>query len=707
MPILRAVAGGAFLLAATAAAAQTADDALSLDTITVEGTAATGTSAIVGVVPDVTATATKTDTAILETPQSVSVVGTTQIEQTGAQTLAQSLNYVPGVQSFGARDGTGDSLITRGFRLDPYTGNIFRDGMRLQVNLYDGAQELYGLERVELLRGPSSILYGQSGPAGVLNTVSKRPTDYPLRSVEVQAGTFDWMQLAGDVGGPIGDGPLSWRLTGLVRDADTFIDDIPDDRRFLQGGLTWSPDDRTSLTLLGLYQHDRTAYVYGLPGEGTILPNPNGRIPRDRFVGEPGYDKYDGTQYALTYLLDHQITADLAFRSSARWYTSDIDMPSINAGGVLEDMRTSAYRGAQDRTDTSEGGTADNNLTFDWAAGGIRHTSLAGFDFSWGEHTTDRANRDAAPIDWFDPVYGLGIDETVDSAYAYRDQTNRYGLYLQDQMWIGERWVATVGVRQDWVDYSEWETLTGEKTADGEKSDALTGRAGVVWLGPNGIAPYASWSTSFEPVAGSDRTGSRFKPTTGEQYEAGVRWQPPGRDLQLSAAVYQITQKNVTVTDPADTDFSMQQGEVRSRGVELEARGNVTDTLELIAAYAYTDARTTEAGPLSPGSRGQRTTGVPYNQASLWADYDFVRVLPGLSAGAGVRYIGETNAEWMGNLTVPAYTLIDANLQYQRDDWTVRLNATNLTDKTYVAGCTYACFWGSPRTVILTAAYTW
>lgn len=697
--------GGAALVALTGPglAQEADDDGLVLSTIAVEAAAQSGSSPLNGFAPEVSATATKTDTPILETPQSVAVVGQEQMQVTGAQSLTQAFNYSPGIAGFGGEDGTGDSLITRGFRLDPFTGNILRDGLRWAVNVFDGGQEPFGLERAEVLKGPSSVMYGQGGPAGVLNTVSKRPSAERLREVNATYGTDDWKALSTDLGGAIDDdGVWTWRLTALTRDAESFVDHVPLDRDYVAPALTWSPDARTSLTLLGMYQHDVSAYVYGLPLEGTILPNPNGQIPRNRFVGEPGYDNYDSTVWAGTFLFEHSFTPSLIFRTSGRYYRADVDMPAIWTGSFEPDMAT-ITRAAQDRTDWSEGAMADTSVEIGWNLGATSHTTLVGFDMSYGEHSTDRANRPADPLDLFDPVYGGAIGDPY-SFWHGVDRTDRLGLYAQDQITFG-RWVATVGGRQDWVRYTDHDLLTGQYNARDEKSDAFTGRLGLVWLGPNGIAPYLSYSQSFEPTGGLDRQGERLKPTTGDQYEAGVRWQPRG-DILLSAAVYQITQENVTTVDPIDPTFSAQDGKVRSRGVELSAQGQVTENLSLIAAYAYTDAHTIESSPATPELDGERTGNVPYNQASLWADYRFNRFgLPGLRAGAGIRYIGDSVASWSGG-DVPSYTLVDMSASYDWQRWSVALNGTNLGDESYV-NCTYSCFYGEPRSVMLTASYRW
>ncbi len=695
----RVLLSGCGLLALSAAAfAQSDADTTALDTITITGTNATGP--VEGFVPEATGTATKTDTPILETPQSVTVVGQEQMQVTGAQTLTEAFNYSPGVIAFGGEDGTGDSLMTRGFRLDPYTGNIFRDGMRWAVNVFDGGQELYGLERAEVLKGPASTLYGQSGPAGILNTVSKRPTGAPLRELGVEYGTNDWKVLKGDFGGAIDEaGVWSWRLTGLVRDANSFVDYVPLDREYIAPALTWQPDATTTLTLLGTYQHDRTKYVYGLPLEGTINPNPNGRIARERFVGEPDYDKYDSTVWSAAYLFEKQFTPNVTLNMNGRYYRSDVEMPSVWTNALEADMAT-ITRGTQDRTDWSRGVTSDNNLAIDWDYGPTEHTTLLGFDMSYGEHSTDRANRVIDSLDLYDPVYGAQPGE-ITARYAEKDRTNRYGLYAQDQVTWGN-WVLTLGGRQDWVTYSDRDPNTGEVYADNEKSDAFTGRAGLVYLLPNGVAPYLSWGQSFEPVGGVDFYGNRFKPTEGTLYEAGIRWQPIGRDILMSAAIYQIDQTNVVTSDPdpEHVGFSVQDGKVRSKGVELSASGSVAENLRVIASYAYTDARTIEAGP--GGVDGARTGNVPWNTASLWGQYSFAGWgVPELSAGAGVRYIGESVASWSRG-DVPGYTLWDASASYDFGKWALAVNGTNLFDKEYVT-CTYSCFYGEPRKVVVAA----
>ncbi|PCF94264.1 TonB-dependent siderophore receptor [Vreelandella nigrificans] len=648
------------------------------------------------------ATGTKTDTPIIETPQSISVVSSEEFKNYGARNFNEALAYTPGVSRQEGADRTTESLRIRGFTVD----RSYRDGSKYQANLYDGQQELYGLERLEVLKGPSSILYGVASPGGMLNAVSKRPTREPLREVNIEAGSFDRRQISADFSDALDeDGVWSYRLTMLHRDSDTFIDHVPDDRTYIAPALKWQPNESTSLTLLSEYQRDQTAYVYGLPTNGTILPNQNGQIPRERFTGEPGYDEYDNERYSIGYLFEHDLSNSLHLRHSLRTFQADRTYDSINMG-QSSDQRTYT-RIAQDRRDASSGLTSDTSLQYDWEAGNTTNTSLIGIDYIRQRHETERYNRTAPPLDLFDPVYGSGdFGEPVPFAWSSKQRSEQVGLYAQNQMKIADKWVLLLGGRQDWTE-TETSPYFGPTEWTRSTNNAFTGRVGGVYLADNGLAPFLSYSQSFEPTSGTDRNGNRFDPTRGEQYELGVRYQPEGWDTMLTATAYELTQENVSVTDPVDTSFQTQIGEVRSRGVELEAKTAIGPNANLVAAYAYTDARTTKSSPVTPAQEGKRAANTPYNQFSLWGDYRFGDFgLPGLKVGGGVRYVGPTRATWIEG-EVPAFTLIDTRVSYETGPWVYALNATNLTDKTYIESCTYDCFYGEPRSIIGSVSYQW
>ncbi len=672
----------------------------------------TATGPVTGYVAKRSATATKTDTPLVETPQSISVIGAEEIQIRGATSLFEAIGYTAGVAATsvrsGAADRTNDSFLLRGFDMDPQSGNFYRDGTKYTVNPYNGRQEPYGLERLELLKGASSVLYGTAAPGGIINSVSKRPTTEPLRELNVEVGSFGRKQVAGDFGGALStDNTWSYRLTGLTRDSDTSVDHVPDDRTYLASAVKWLPRSGTSLTLLAEYQKDRTGYLNPLPVDGTLLPNINGPLSRSLYVGEPSHDKFVVARYSVGYLFEHGFSDTLKLRHSLRYFHTNVDYPGTFISVLGPDQRT-VDRSASDRQDRSASVVADTSLQYKWSSANVAHTTLVGLDVVSQRHETERYFLSAEPLDLYAPVYSGVGDVRTPNDFSGRQRQKQLGLYLQDQMKIADRWVMLLGGRHDRVRFTDADFFTpGLLYADNEKSSATTGRAGLVYLADNGLAPFASFGQSFEPQSGFDRLGNRFSPTRGDQWELGLRYQPKDSETLLSAAVYDLTRSNVLVTDPVDTFMSVQMGKVRSRGVEIEARTRLNHHANLIAAYSYTDARIIESSPVTPEQVGKRSGGVPYNQVSLWSDYSFGEFgIAGLKMGVGARYVGATRATYL-DVVVPAFTVFDALISYSTGPWRLAVNASNLANKNYVANCTYGCFYGEPRKVVATATYRW
>lgn len=684
-------------------------DSLPTVTVTASSEHETASGPVTGYVAKRSGTGTKTDTPIIETPQSISVVGAEEIETLKAQSIQDTLGYVAGVSRFEGLSRVQDTIYLRGFQAQAGTGSIYRDGSKYTVNPFNGKQEIYGLERIEVLKGATSVLYGAAGPGGIINMVSKRPTSTSQHEVNVELGSFQRKQLSGDFSGPLDkQGVWSYRLSFVQRDSDTFIDYVPDKRTFVAPALKWQPNASTSLTLLADYQKDKTNYVYWLPAEGTVFSTPFGRIPRNRYTGEPGYSKFDMHRYSAGYLFEHAFSEQLKLNHSLRYFRSRSDFPQVWVSGVGDDGRSTAYRGGSLRWERSSSLVADTSLQYHASHGAVQHTAVIGLDYAHPKNQSERYDRTADNIDYYQPVYGspLGPPER-DDWWSYNYDTKQLGIYVQDQMKIADKWVVLLGGRYDHARTNQSNLFTGEKSIDNEKDTAFTGRAGLVYLADNGLAPFFSFSQSFEPTSGRDRLGARFAPSKGTQFEIGVRYQPKGSDTLLSAAVYQLTRKNVTVDDPIDPTFSAQIGKVRSRGVELEARTRIGRNANLIAAYAYTDARTTRASPLQPSQVGLRSPGIPFHQFSVWGDYNLGSFgLPQLKVGGGMRYQSETRPN-SGNFNAPAFTLFDAMVSYQTGPWRLALNVTNLLDKTYVGSCTTGCFYGEPRKIIATATYRW
>lgn len=649
--------------------------------------------------------ASKTDTTLIELPQSISIVTATQLSDQQPRDLVEALAYTAGVTRSEGSDRTTDSFVIRGFQAGAANGSMYRDGAKLMVNAYDGQQELYGLERIEVLKGAASLLYGSAAPGGIINTSTKQPNASSLHEVGVEVGDYSRRQLKGDFAGALSaDGTLSYRLTGLMRDSHTFIEQTPDNRRFIAGAVKWQPDSATSLTVRAEYLHNRTNYVYGLPAEGTILPSIHGQIPDNTYTGTPGYDKYDGTNYALGYQFEHRFSSGITLRHSARAFKSNVDFPSTTSDGIDPGGTKSTYHAAQDRTDYSRAFTTDTALEYHWDRDRLQHTLLVGVDTTRQHHETRRADRDIdMQFDYYKPSYQYTLGTPVQNTYYPDSGSNDTGLYLQDQIKIDRRWVVVLGGRRD-RDTERQIPVDGVTPNSKEATAANTGRAGLIYLFENGFAPFASYSQSFQPQSGADQSGRRFSPTLGEQYEAGLRYQPASSDTLVTASLYRLTQTNVLSTDPLNTNFSVQTGAIESRGLELEAKTQLSKATSVIAAYAYTHAEVTR--DTNPDNVGKRRGNVPYHTASVWVEHDFGAALLGLSGGLGVRYVGSSLGLFVDG-TVRAYTVADAMLAYDRGPWRLALNVSNLTDKRYIASCTYGCFYAEPRKAALSAIYHW
>lgn len=682
--------------------AAAAGGAMTLDPLTIEAQRdpETGKGPVAGYVATRSTAGTKTDTPLIETPQSVSVVGAEQIDRQKAQTVGEALRYTPGLLASQGFNRTDDGFYMRGFQVNH--DSLYVDGLRNQPNIYSTSAEPYGLERIEVLHGPASVLYGQSGPGGVINMVTKRPTTEPLHEVQVQGGSFERKQVATDHAGALDtEGAFSYRLTALARDSETMVDHIDDDKLYVAPSLTWRPTEATSLTLLASYSESRTAYYYGFPAEGTVLPNANGSIARNRFLGEPDYNKWDRTAYSAGYELEHRLNDRLQFRQNLRYSSFENEYADIWFGSWQPGERV-VNRGAYERVDDSEMLALDNQVQAGFATGPLSHTLLVGVDYTRGDIERVQYGGTVAPLDLYAPVYGSPVTRNATPSTSIRETYDQVGVYAQEQVKLLDKWVLLLGGRQDWIADRSEDRLSGSDESNDQ--NAFTGRAGLVYLSDSGLAPYVSYAESFQPQTGVQADGSTFQPTTGTQYEVGVKYQPKGRHSSVTLSAYELTRQNVVTADPDNLGFSTQTGEIRSRGLEAEARLTVLDGLRVIGGYAYVDAEVTKS---SGADLGNRPANTPEHMASLWGEYEVqAGDLRGLTIGAGVRYVGNT-VNLSDSYTVPSYTVFDAMVGYQIEGWQLALNAINLTDETYVAACTYGCFYGDALTVLGTVSYRW
>lgn len=660
-----------------------------------------GTGPVQGYVARETTTGSKTATPLLEIPQSVSVVGAQEMRDRGVQTVSQAIQYVPGVQitNFGGAEIRNDWIVLRGF--DAKLTGDFRDGLsQLPYDQIRARTDPYALERVEVIRGPSSVLYGQVAPGGLVNRITKRPTADAFGEVVLQAGSFDRLQAAFDVGGPMDEeGKYLYRMTGILRDAGTQVEydsshRYPDNLAYIAPAFTWRPNADTSFTLLTHFQRDRT--------DGESRPVYPTHVP----VGDYDFNRYDRRQYAIGYLLEHRYNDALTLRQNARYQYGKLDQRDLYNLRLRPDGHT-IQRYALVSKESADGVVVDNQAEYRFNVGRVSHTLLAGLDYKFQDGQQWYRQGMAPDLDLDNPVYGQNIPypSAANTIIDQKDINRQLGVYMQDQIRV-DRVVVTLGGRQDWARGTSRNRLTN--TTVEQRDTAFTGRLGLAYLFDSGVTPYVSYSTSFLPQSGVSMDSTPFKPTRGEQYEFGVKYQPPGSNSLVALSVFDLTQRNALTPDPRNTNFSVQTGEIGSRGIELEGKASLARGLDLTASYTLNDVKVNKSN--NPAEVGNTPIVTPRHMASAWMNYTLPHtVFKGLGMGVGVRYIGKTYVNVDNTIENGSSFMVDAGVHYQIYGWRFAVDATNLFNKETIVcrNNTLNCRYGLERTVIASVAYRW
>lgn len=660
-----------------------------------------------GFVATRSATATKTDTPLIETPQSISVVTTDQVRNQGAVSIGEALRYTAGVSGDvnGGSDTRFGGLQIRGF--DMTMPGLYIDGLRVPSSNYVHFNGLdpYGAERLEVLKGPSSAMYGGSGTGGILNYVTKLPTAQQFGEASISGGSFNRYQGQFDMGGPANkEGTVLWRLTGVVRDGETQVDFTKDNRVFIAPAVTFKPNEDTTITFLANYQRDRAGWgLQFLPASGTVWPNNGRTIPVSFFAGVPSFDAFNTEIATAGYQLSHNFSDAVTFRQNLRYAYQHNEEKVFYGGGYTNEAAGLLARYGSTSNSYINSFAVDNQLQGKFTTGFLSHTTLVGIDYrnTSFRDTAYGVTTSAPEINVFAPVYSYdwAIGAMSDNTGIKQSQV---GLYAQDQIKLG-RLSFQLGGRQDFVTTKVDSGLFN--TSATTDASAFTGRAAVMYNFDNGIAPYISYSESFLPVLATNAAGQLLNPETGVQYEVGVKYQPVGLNALFTFAAFDLTRSNV-VTYPPPLYTAEQTGQVKSRGIELEGTVSLADGWNLRAAYAYVDAVITQ----DPVNVGKAPPTVPLNRTSLWSDYTLRSgPLAGVQFGGGIRYVGATWGNDANTFKVEAATVLDALLAYNKDNWRLSLNVTNLADTRYVAACysLSGCFYAEGRKAIGKVTYRW
>lgn len=641
-----------------------------------------------------TSTVGKLGTPLIETPRSISVVTQEQLKTQAPRSLESALAYTVGVQSevSGSSDVRMTGAMIRGFA----DGSAYyKDGLKqLSAGTYGSWNDSpEDLQSIEVLKGPASVLYGQGRPGGVINVVTKRPTADHVNSVGLSYGTYNRRQATADIGGAFdAEDRVLYRINMLGRKSDGRTDGSKDDRISVTPSILWNISNSTRLTLIGAYSEERGTPKSWWPNLFTY-PEIEG-LPLHRTAGDPDFDRFNRDTKSIGYAFEHDAENGWQFRQNLRYSEIDIDYRHIYAMDLLADKRT-ITRGSLAQRTHGQTLAVDSRAQRDFQWGALKHTFAFGVDYlRYKEHDGSGFGWDVPNSDIYAPVYGLNV--AAPELETSRTDLKQTGLYMLNQLKL-DRWVGNVSLRRDFVT-----TLRSSTTQPKVKDAATTGSVGLLYHFDNGVAPYVSYSTAFDPITGRQFDGSAFKPREGKQYEVGVKYQPPGTEAMFTAALFDIRQKNVTTQDPDHPGYSVQNGEVRSTGIELEANFPLTRELRVMAGYTYIDPRITQSN--RDYELGAQSSQTARQTASLWLDYR-PRQVQGLQLGAGVRHRGRAalNTTTEGTPYNDAYTLVDAVVAYETPKYRVALNVNNVFDKKYY---TYT-FRGMEREAMLSVNYYW
>lgn len=647
--------------------------------------------------------ATKSDKPLVLTAQSVSVVTRQQMNDQNPVNVNEALNYTPGVfTNFSGGATRYDTISLRGFHGGD-VNNTFLDGLRLMSDgaSYNALQiDPWFLDRIDVVKGPSSTLYGQSIPGGLVNMTTKRPQFANEGHFRLQGGNNNTMGGAFDYTDAIND-EVAFRLTGMTRTSDTMYDHQREERYAISPSLLYQPNEDTSLLLRAYLQKDPSGgYHSAVPAEGSIYSAPNGKLPRSFFDGDSEHNVFKRWQQIYSYELTHNFNDSLTFRQNASYTHSNTDLEQVYQIGWTPDY-SMMNRWFSAETSSLNAYTVDNQLEADFNTAALVHKLTFGLDYQ--SFTNDTLGV-SAPASQLNPYTGEQVTPVLDD-YTRTPNTRRYrqtGAYLQDDISL-DNWNVILGTRYDrMVTKNTTPTDTGRR-----QDDYISARGSVLYHFESGFSPYVSYSDAITPSTLQDSTGNLLTPMTSKQYEIGLKYQQPGSSSLYSIAAYDLTQNDVT-NRIVQGSYNEPVGKVHSQGVELEARSKLTDRLSGTAAYTYNNLKYKET---VDGTDGNTPYLAPRHMASLWAQYDAGL---GINLGAGVRYIGKQWADNQNTLRVPAATLLDASVRMNMDSVApsmkgayVQLNVNNLTDREYVAGCygTGYCYWGTERTVVATVGY--
>ncbi|WP_281188716.1 TonB-dependent siderophore receptor [Vibrio harveyi] len=645
-------------------------------------------------------TATKTSLEPEETPQAITIITKDEMDLRGVSTVSEALRYSSGVNTElrGGAVTRLDLFNIRGFI--NYTN--FYDGLPLLFNGWNLQPQIdaAAVEQVEVFKGPTSVLYGNIPPGGMVNIIAKTPQSEPANTVSVSTGTNSLKEVNFDTTGQIGDSNVNYRIVGMAKQRDGQAETSEDERYLIAPSFDWQATDNTLVNVNVYYQNDPSAGIYTtVPAAGSVLDNPLGSLSPDTYLGDKNWNTYEREVLMIGYKILHDFNNNWQFLQNARYMTADSYQENTYNSPLAADNRTIG-RNAYLTDEESTSFVIDNQLSGYVAHGNFEHNLLIGLDYQYLD--SDVKYKDTLGYsltqDIFNPNHNQIDRDALKFAYqqALDIKTKQLGVYFQDQLRY-RNLVMIAGLRWDKYE-SDTNTVSdylGTVTPSKEKLDEnnVSFRVGALYELDFGLSPYLTYSESFEPIAGADASGKAFDPSTGHQWELGFKYAPLGGDVSGNLALFHITKKNAILTDPNNPYAPQYQaGEVVSQGAELEAKWQATPQADLTLNYTYINMEIKEDSYYH--QEGKTPVWVPEQTASLWANYYYEGTLTGLRTSAGVRYVGKTEMDAQNSDQVPDYTLVDLAASYDLsaasqslDGASLTLSASNIFNEEY-----YSCY---------------
>lgn len=697
-PLAQAVS---LVLCVAPALVSAAEDPKTLPTVSVLAAADQATDGYQGVG---SRSAMKTNAALKDTPQSISVISRTQLDDQSAQSLADAVKYTPGV-NFTQGEGHRDQVVIRG---NVSTGDFYVDGLRDDAEYY---RDLYNIDRVEVLRGANGLAFGRGGNGGVINRVQKEASWSPVRELTVSGGSYGHMRGALDIGGGLSE-RVAGRVNVVSEQSDSFRDGVELRRNGISPTLTIQATDATKIVLGAEYFNDLRVADRGIPSQ-------NGKpfkTDESTFFGNAAQSPTETTVKALNASVEHRFANGVLLTNKTRFADYDKYYQNVYAADavgaqVAGMVKIKGYYNDTQRTNLFN----QTDAQFNFVTGGIKHELVTGVELARQDSDDFRVNAAFAS----NTLCGgpAATDSTCVSATAplafadftgarSRDRdrntvTDTLSIYAQDQIALNEQWDVIVGVRRDRfkTDYTDNRNAANNATATDTE---LSPRAALIYKPRKDLSLYASYSQTFQPQAGDQLTSlvpgkTNLDPEESLNKEVGVKWDARP-DLSLTAAVYRLERKNVAEEFPANSgSFRLIDGQT-VKGVELGFNGRLTQKWQVVGGYAFADSEI-DAG-------GKETAMTPRHTFSLWNRYD---VNDTYGAALGVVSRSEMFASSGNAVVLPGYARVDAALYMQATkDLRLQLNVENLfnTDYTLNAYNDDNISPGSPTNARVTAVYS-